>query len=140
MERKIKIVLTALTGLGLLAGGLTACTSQADTASRNISTDAENFKVQRRIAVLNGITDKILLEAEGKCSVEKAEAALGEGSFDMTCKVGPDEYYRHSAALGDNTTVIVQQLKPIDVSVYHTKVRFAPETLIPEFELNVGQQ
>ena len=66
MERKTKLVLTALTGAGLLAGGLTACVSQADTASRNISVDAENFKVQRRIAVINGITDKILLEAEGE--------------------------------------------------------------------------
>ena len=140
MANRRTITAAAVLGLVLTGAGLTGCTSQADTASRNISNDAENFKVQRRIAVINGISGKIVLEASGKCSVEKAEAVLGADSFDMTCKVRDDEYYRHSASLGDNDTVIIQQLEPIDVSVYHTKVRFAPETLIPDFTLDVGHQ
>lgn len=49
---------------------LAACNA-ADTASRNISYESDNFKVMRRIVFVNGITDKYLLSIEGLCSITK---------------------------------------------------------------------
>ena len=53
-----------------VALSLAACNA-ADTASRNISYESDNFKVMRRIVFVNGITDKYLLSIEGLCSITK---------------------------------------------------------------------
>lgn len=52
--------------LGLLA--LAGCTD-ADRASQNLSTAADNFEVQRRIIFYNGITGEYMLTIEGLCSL-----------------------------------------------------------------------
>lgn len=39
---------------------LAGCSPAAETASRNISYESDNFKVMRRIVFVNGITDKYL--------------------------------------------------------------------------------
>lgn len=119
--------------------GLTACTSDADNASRNLSTSAEQFEIQRRITAVNGITDKVMLEIEGRCSVESDESFLA-GALEVTCKVGPNEYAKHFVVLGDNGLAVVQQLETVDVSVYHHRVIIKPENLLPEFDYEGGEQ
>lgn len=121
------------------AVGLTACTSQADTASNNLSTAAEQFEVNRRITAINGITDAVMLEVEGRCSVETSESMLA-GGLEITCKIGPNEYVKHFVGLSDNVSYVVQQLDTTDVSVYHHRVLLKPENLLPEFTYDVGQQ
>ena len=54
--------------LVLFAVLLTGC-SQADTASRNLSSAADNFEVVRRIVFYNGITGEYILTIEGLCSL-----------------------------------------------------------------------
>jgi protein involved in sex pheromone biosynthesis len=56
MKKIIAIILTSI-----MVIILSACTSQADTVSHNISKAADSFEVQRRIIFFNGITDKYLL-------------------------------------------------------------------------------
>ena len=137
---KTRKIAAALGAVAATAALLTGCTSDADTVSRNISTDSEQFKVQRRIVIFNGITDKVLLQIEGKCSVEKADSSLGEGTFEVTCRLGPNEYKKYYAGLSDNVSFFVDQLQPIDESVYHTKVLIKPENVIPDFDLQTGKQ
>ena len=122
-----------------LSGLLVACGSDADRASQNLSTAAEQFEVNRRITFLNGITDKVLLEVEGRCSVETTESKLA-GALEVTCKVGPDEYKKNFLYLSDNVTATVEQLEPIDVSVYHYRFLIKPETVIPDLDVQVGKQ
>lgn len=110
-----------------------ACSSQADVAARNLSTAAEAFEVQRRIVFLNGITDKYLLSVEGRCSVETGDSALS-GSLEVTCKVGPDEFKKHFLGLSDNVSYFVEQLEPVDVSVYRYRVVFRPSTVVPDVD------
>lgn len=43
---------------------LTACTD-ADVVSSNLSQDADNFEINRRIVFFNGITNTYLLSIEG---------------------------------------------------------------------------
>ena len=35
---------------------------------------------------------------------------------------------------------MIAQEQPIDVSVYHTRIIIKPESLLPEFDLEVGKQ
>lgn len=131
----------AIAGTAVLAVvGLSACTSNADQQADNLSIAAENFELQRHIVVINGITDKYILEAVGKCSVESAESALGPNSLEVICRIGPNEYEKHYAGLSDNTTFFVQQLEPVDSSNYHRRIIFKPETLIPDLQLQTGRQ
>lgn len=128
-----KKIIAGVAGLALLGAGAAACSSDADTASRNLSTAAEQFEIERRIVFFNGITDKYLLVVEGRCSVETADSALG-GSLEVTCKLGPDRYTKHFLGLSDNVSYFVEQVKPADVGVYHYRVIFKPEVVVPNVD------
>ena len=129
-KRKFAIVGAILSGLVLFS----ACSSDADTASYNIGEAAEAFEVQRRIVFINGITDKYLFTVEGRCSVETTDSALG-GSIEVTCKIGPDEFKKHFLGLADNVTYVVEQQDAIDVSEFHHRVIFKPESIVPEIDV-----
>jgi hypothetical protein len=133
--RIIAISLTAAT----LAVGLTACTSAADEASRNLSTAAENFEVERRITFINGITGEFFLSIEGFCSVDAQDELPGD-ALSVTCKVAPNEYTKDYLGLSDNVTYMSEQLNGIDVSLYHRRILIRPETIMPDLELNAGVQ
>lgn len=108
---------------------LTGC-SAASRASTNISQAADNFEVQRRVVFFNGITDTYLLTIEGRCSITDEDTQL-----EVVCKVGPDAYTKHFLGLSDNVSYFAEQIEVVDVSEYHYRVIFRPETLIPSLEL-----
>lgn len=129
-----KFIALAMLPIFVVAGA--ACfQSKADVASHNLSREAEQFKINRRIVFFNGITDKYLLTVEGKCSVETSDSAL-HGSLEVTCKIGPDAYKKHFLGLSDNVSYFVEQLDAANVSEYHYKVIFKPETLIPDVDVD----
>ncbi|GAA2230148.1 hypothetical protein N1031_06865 [Herbiconiux moechotypicola] len=136
MKKRIAALgLLGALGAGLLAG----CTSDADRASENLSTAAEQFEVQRQITFINGITDREMVVVEGRCSVETADSFLA-GAVEVTCKVGEDQYKKNFLVPGDNAIVTVEQLDPIDVSVYHYRFIIKPENLLPDLDVQTGDQ
>ena len=112
---------------------LTACASDADRASENLSKAAEQFEVERRVVFLNGITDTYLLSIEGRCSIED-----DGGQLEVTCKLGPDQFKKHFLGLSDNVSYFVEQMEPVDVSVYHYRVIFKPENILPDIDLETS--
>lgn len=112
--------------------GLTGCDTDADVASKNISQDSDNFKVNRRIVFFNGITDKYLMTIEGKCSIKKDG---NDKQLEVTCKVGDDQYKKHFLGLSDNVTYFVEQVDAANVSPNHYKVTYKPETIVPDIEM-----
>jgi len=119
-------VIVAAIALGL---GVTGCSSDSDVASRNLSKDAENFKVERRIVFYNGITDAYILQVEGLCSVEWTD-----GPLEVTCKTDQG-YIKHFLGSSDNVTWFAEQLRAEDVSTSHYKVVFKPSVIVPEVEV-----
>lgn len=130
-----KIAVSLVAGALLLVGGVACTDSKADIASENLSKAAEQFEISRRIVFFNGITDKYLLTVEGRCSVETGDSALG-GSLEVTCKIGPNEYKKHFLGLSDNVSFFVEQTETANVSEYHYRVIFRPDTIIPSVELD----
>lgn len=124
------VAAVALVGATLLA----AC-SAADTASYNISQDSDNFKVNRRVVFVNGITDKYLLSIEGLCSIKDSKDDNSKGQLEVTCKVGDDQYKKHFLGLSDNVTYFVEQLEPSTEDTYHYKVVFRPEEIVPDIDI-----
>lgn len=54
--------------------------------------------------------------------------------LEVTCKTGSSEYKKHFLGLSDNVTYFAEQRKSKDVSVYHYRVIFKPQTIIPDFD------
>ena len=131
MKRPSLLVSTiiALVTVVSMASLLFACSSAADTASENLSKAADNFEIQRRIVFINGITDKYLLVIEGRCSLGNFDA---ERELTVTCKVGDNAFKKHFLGLSDNVTYVVEQLDAASVSVWHYRVNFRPEQIIPD--------
>jgi hypothetical protein len=120
--------------LGLLVGmlALTGCSSDADVASHNISEDADNFKVNRRIVAINNFTDKYILAVEGWCNIHVDQ---GDKQLEVTCKLpGEDNFKKHYVGLSSYTTYFVEQVDASNVSADHYKVIFKPESIIPDIE------
>lgn len=121
----MKKVLVAM----LMVFALVGC-SDAEVVSSNLSKDADNFKINRRVVFFNGITDTYLLSIEGRCSI------LDEGNqLEVTCKTGKDKYKKHFLGLSDNVSYFVEQVSGANVSKDHYKVVFKPSTIIPDPEL-----
>lgn len=112
--------------------GSCACSSDADVASKNLSKDADNFKVLRRIVFFNGITDKYLLEIVGYCSLGNDDPS---NELSVTCKDENGLYKKDFLGLSDNVSYLVEQLKPSEVSTDHYTVIFKPEAIIPNVDV-----
>ena len=107
------------------------CFSDAAVASANLSKDAEQFRINRRVVFYNGITDEYILTIEGRCSVD-----FYTDKFTVTVKTGPNEYKKHYLGRADNVFPFVEQMDSSPVDVYHYKVIFKPKAIIPSIELS----
>ena len=107
------------------------CERDAQVASRNLSKAAEMFEIDRRIVFYNGITGDYMLTVEGKCSVDSAQRQLA-----VTCKTGASEYKKHYLGLSDNVTYFSEQVEGAGVSVYHNRIIWKPQSIIPNIDVN----
>lgn len=133
MKKKIFAAILVVLALG---GGLTACASQSDTVSQNISVDAEYFKISRQIVFYNGITGAYIAEVNGRCSVDESEDL--KNTLAVTCKVGPNTYIKDYLGKADNVTWWALQTVPSRTDPYHYTVRLKPEEIIPNVEVDIS--
>ena len=54
--------------------------------------------------------------------------------LEVVCKHGSNDYRKHFLGLSDNVTYIAEQLDGLDVSVYHTRITFKPQSIIPDVD------
>lgn len=111
------------------AAGLAGCVDDAQTASYNISKAADNFEIDRRIVFYNGINGEYMLTIEGRCSIEDQGNQL-----EVTCKISRDGYKKHFLGLSDNVTYFAEQLETADVSVYHHRITFKPQSILGDID------
>lgn len=108
---------------------LAACNDDASVASRNLSKAADMFEIDRRVVFYNGITGDYMLTIEGRCSITDQTRQL-----EVTCKTGPSAFKKHFLGLSDNVTYFAEQLQTADVSVYHHRIIFKPQVIVPEID------
>ena len=122
---KKKIFLMAL--LLIIPLLLTGCMEQeADKVTRNLSLQADNFNVTRRVTVYNCRTDKILLEVVGNLSVQKSG-----GDVDLIIEVAPGQYKKHFVRLNDWTMYVVEDVSGAFADKYHYTINFLPDSIMP---------
>lgn len=128
MKKLTSLLLTAAAGLLLLTG----CVNDADIASQNLSTDADNFKVQRKVTFINTITDEVLYTVEGNFAIV---ADTSDNQLEITAKTGNDEFQKHFLGLSPTTVYIVEQLEWQEANKHNFKITINPSSLIPEVEV-----
>ena len=130
----MKRVIVAFWIVAVAAFGLVACDQHdSDVVSKNLSTEADQFHVLRRIVFYNGITGEYMLVIEGLCALGNDDP---RGELTVICKVGPDQYKKSFLGLSDNVTFFVEQLEAKNVSSAQYKVIFKPSTIIPDIDGN----
>lgn len=124
MKIKKSIVGLGVAGLGVLA--LAGC-SQADKVSQNVSNDADNFKVQRRVVIINTRTDKVEFTAQGLISVNTENSK----KLVILAKVGKSTYKKNIVNLTNNNMYTVEDLSGANVNSYKYEVTWLPESVVP---------
>jgi len=116
--------------LALLSISTLAACTDASVVSQNLSNDADNFRIARRIIFYNGITDSYMLTIEGLCSQSQETKKL-----TVTCKISEGQYKKHFLGLSDNVTYFSEQIDSARSGVSQYKVTFKPSAIIPSIEL-----
>lgn len=127
--KKILMLLVMALGLAMFTG---CDVRDADVASNNISQDADNFKVLRRVTFLNTVTDEVLFTVEGNFSIK---ADTSDNQLEIVARTGDDEFQKHFLGLSPTTVYIVEQLEWVETNKYNFKITIKPSTLIPDVEL-----
>ena len=110
---------------------LASCERHAQVASKNLSKASEMFEIDRRIVFYNSILDVYLLVIEGRCSIDEQGRQL-----EVTCKIADNAYKKHFLHISDNVTYFAEQLDTHNVSVYHHKIIFKPESILRDIDLH----
>ena len=118
---------------------LTGCNS-AETVKYNISRQADEFKVKRRITFINLRDGQYLFQLTGNCSV-KGGADSSTNELEVICRIGDDKYQKHMLYIANETTYVVEQLEYSDVSRYDYEIVFRPEAIVPvTIKTQTGQE
>ncbi|HFI0562768.1 TPA: hypothetical protein ACGO35_000450 [Streptococcus suis] len=124
MKNKIRLVLATIGLIGVLAG----CERQADVVRHNLSEEADNFNVARKVTVLNAITNDVMFEMSGRMSIV---ADTTDNQLEILVETADEEYQKHIIGLSDNVSYVVQDVKTKDVSNYDYTINFNPKMWLP---------
>ncbi len=122
---KKKIISFAL--IAVLAVSLCAC-RQAKRADYNITQEAENFNIYRRLTVIDCITGQTLYTVEGKMNIK---ADTEDNQLEVIVETGKGKYKKHLFGISDNMSYIVEDISGSEVSKYHYEINFNPKLWIP---------
>lgn len=113
-------------GLGVLFVilTLTGC-SQSYRVSENISQEANNFNVVRRITVINARTDTVLLQLTGTFALKNNS----NNELEVICELEDGKYQKHYVYLNEYTLYVVEDLSGSNVSKYSYELNFLPEMI-----------
>lgn len=127
MKRIIAVLLLLL----MFATLFTGC-RKADFVAYNVSKEADNFNVQRKLTVLNARTDSVVMEMIGTFSIVNNTT----GELEIICQVAPGEYKKHFVYLNNYTLYTVEDISGADVEPYHYELDFYPQ-MIPLTDIDI---
>ena len=120
MKNKWKNIIAVIVIAGILLAGCT----EADKVSQNVSQEADNFNVIRRLTVLNARSDKLI----GAFSIT---VDSGDNQLEVICETGKNKYKKHFIVLNEWTIYVVEDVSGAEVDKYRYEVNFLPESIVP---------
>lgn len=123
--KNIRMVLAGVLSL-LMVATFCSCT-QSDKVAHNISKEADNFNVTRRLAVINARTDKPVFELIGNFALKNNN----NNELEVICEVEQNIYKKHFVYLNEWTIYVVEDVSGAYVDPYHYEINFLPEMIVP---------
>lgn len=106
---------------------LSAC-SKADRISYNVSREADDMNIVRKVTVINAIQGEILYQMTGRMSIH---ADSSDQQLEIVAEAENGGYEKHFIGLSDNVTYIVEDITGADVSDTKYQLIFNPKMIIP---------
>ena len=105
------------------------CERESDRVSYNISKQADNFNIVRRVTVIDCITGDVLFQMSGKMSIT---ADRTDNQLEIIVE-SDGTYQKHIIGLSDNVTYVVEDLNlgANEVSNYQYTINFNPRMWLP---------
>ena len=125
------LVLSAISSFVLVLLATAFFLSDTQVTNHNITTESDNFELFRKTVFYNVWTDQEVAVFTGFCSIEDKG-----NRFWVTCK-DADGFKRHQLGSSANMTYFMIQLDAVDVSTYHTKIVWKPQSFIPDIDVKV---
>ncbi|WP_084522295.1 beta-sandwich lipoprotein [Atopobium fossor] len=126
-KRFISVAVAALVivAVAITALSLTSC-KEADRVSHNISQEADNFNVVRRLTVINCRSDQVTLQLTGTFSIHKNN---NTNELEVTCELPDGKYTKHFVYLNEWTCYTVEDLSGSTVDKYSYELNFLPQEI-----------
>lgn len=118
---KKTILIICMAALIIFAMLFTGCT-EAEKVSYNVSKEADNFNVFRRVTVINARSDELILEIDGYLSIQG-----GGSELSVICQVAPNTFTKHLVRLNEWVIYTVEDLSGAVVDPYHYEIHYLPE-------------
>lgn len=127
MTKAKKIIVIAL--LAAMSVVMLAGCRQAERVNYNVSKEADNFNVMRRLAVINTVDGKPVFEMVGRFSIE---ADTEDNQLEVTVETAKDKYKKHIIGLNDATTMyVVEDINGSNVNKYKYEINYLPKMIQP---------
>lgn len=121
---RVLLTLLVVLSISVLIGG---CQRQSDRVSYNLSLEADNFNVTRKLTVINQRTDTILFQMIGNFSIEKET----DGDLAVVGEDADGRYYKHFVYLSSEISYIVEDMDSTAVEKHRYEINFNPEMILP---------
>lgn len=100
---------------------------ESDRVSYNVSQQADNFNITRRLVAINTRTDKPVLEVIGRFAIKNSDY----DELEVIVEVGHERYKKHYVYLNEWITYTVEDLSGAFADPYHYEVNFLPQMIQP---------
>lgn len=124
MKKMLSIIAVVFMIVVLCSG----CT-ESEKVRYNVSKEADNFNVHRRLAVINTVNGQPVFEMVGRLSVVADEE---DDQLEVLVEVADGKYKKHIIGLNDATTMyVVEDIEGAKVSKYEYEINYLPHSLLP---------
>lgn len=133
MKKRKKINLKSFISMLIIAALLISTTlfsgcTESKRVNYNITEEAENFNVYRRVTVINCIKGDTLFSISGRMNIE---ADVDDNQLELIVETDEGKYKKHFIGLSDNVTYTVEDISGSEVSKYHYEINYNPHMWIP---------
>lgn len=122
MKKTIAVILSALCVICLFGG----C-RESSRVAHNVSQQADNFNITRRLVAINTRTDKPVLEVIGNFAILNNSS----NELEVVVEIGHERYKKHLVYLNEWITYTVEDLSGVFADPYHYEVNFLPQMIQP---------
>lgn len=129
MKRSVIVIVVGVLMITSLAMvGLTGC-CESERASYNVSQEADNFNVMRRLAVINTVSGEPVFEMIGRFSIT---ADTDDNQLEVIVEVEDGKYKKHIVGLNQATTMyVVEDINGAEVNKFKYEINYLPKAIQP---------